>query len=892
MVEGSRALEDDVRLVEEVLAEVLHAEARPEVPELVRRFREACLRARARPELALDREARTLARSLDVAQANDVVRAFGLYFQLLNLVEDIERVRRARALAFVDRTPADSLEATLVELRDRGLSRDAAIRLLGSLDVELVFTAHPTEPKRRTVLLRLRRIQEVLHRLDVERLTPPEVEAVRRSLKREITGLWQSDVLRDRKPAVIDEIRMGLYYFENVVVDLVPALYRSLERAFERAYGPGVTRPPTVLRFGSWRGSDMDGNPNVTPDSMRTAARMQRALILRRYESALRELVDTLTQSARYVGTSRALLASLARDRRSHPKAWWEIRDRFPDEPHREKIAFTAHRVASTLARRRGGYARAEDLLGDLRLVQASLRENGAAEEADGPIEDLVRQVQTFGFHLTSLDLRLNARDVGTAVGQILAATRKARGYGHLDEAAKVRLLTGLLRSSFRPRRFQVSGDAKPIVESLETLRELQDAHGERIMDGVVLSMVSRPSDVLEFLLLVKLLRLSGRVDLVPLFERIEDLGVAGETMASLYANPAYAGHICSRGMRQEVMIGYSDSMKDGGIFASRWSLYRAQRALAQAADAAGVVLTMFHGRGGSISRGGEPASQAVRAFPPGVPLGRVKITEQGEILTFKYFHLGTALRFTEQLMSGLLVAMGEPQLEPRPQWTASMDRMADASLRAYRGLLDAPGLPTYFEEASPIHEIADLHLGSRPASRKGTVRIDDLRAIPWVFAWTQTRHVLPGWFGVGSALEAEADRDLLRRMAREWPYLRAVLDMAQMVLLKTDMAIAHHYAELVADPVTRRRVFGVIRDEHDRSIRQTLEVVGAPELLDSNPELRESIARRDPYIDPMSYIQVVLLERKRRSRGEDPALLRAVLLTVVGIAHGLRNTG
>ncbi|MGQ0798051.1 MAG: phosphoenolpyruvate carboxylase [Methanobacteriota archaeon] len=780
MVEGGRTLEDDIRLVDEVLEEVLHAEARPEVPGLVRRFRDACVRARARPEIGLDREARALARSLDVDQATEVVRAFGLYFQLLNLAEDIDRVRRARALAFVGRTPADSLEATLVELRDRGMSRDGAVRLVGSLDVELVFTAHPTEPKRRTVLLRLRRIHEALHRLDVERLTPPEVEAVRTDLRREVTGLWQSDVLRDRKPGVIDEIRMGLYYFENVIVDLVPAVYRSLARALERAYGSGVARPPTVLRFGSWRGSDTDGNPNVTPDSMRTAARMQRTLILRRYESTLRDLVDTLTQSARYVGASRALTASLARDRRSHPKAWREIRDRFPDEPHREKVAFMAHRVASTLARRRGGYARAEELLGDLTLVQASLRENGATEEADGPIEDLVRQVDTFGFHLASLDLRLNARDVGTAVGQVLAATRKARRYGSLDEAAKVRLLTGLLRGRFRPRSLRVSGDAETVVEALRTLRDLQDAYGERVMDGVVLSMASRPSDVLELLLLAKLVGLSGRVDLVPLFERIEDLGGAGETMASLCANPAYADHLRSRRLRQEVMVGYSDSMKDGGIFASRWALYRSQRALARTADAARVELTLFHGRGGSISRGGEPAFQAVRGFPPGIPLGRVKITEQGEILAFKYFHLGTAVRFTEQLMSGLLLAMGEPRPEPRAAWTASMDRMADASLRAYRGLVATPGLPTYFEEASPIHEIADLHLGSRPASRKGTLRIDDLRAIPWVFAWTQSRHVLPGWYGVGSALEAEANRDLLRRMAREWPYLRAVLDMAR----------------------------------------------------------------------------------------------------------------
>jgi phosphoenolpyruvate carboxylase len=893
-MEEVRTLEDDVRLVEDVLDEVLHAETDESIPDLVRRFREICLRARARPDLGLDREARTLARSLGVAQATEVVRAFATYFQLLNLVEDIDRVRRVRTLALADRVPPDSLRATFVDLRDRGMARDEALRLLASLDVELVFTAHPTEPKRRTVLLRLRRIQDELYRLELERLTPAEREGVRRALRREITGLWQSDVLRDRKPTVLDEIRMGLYYFETVVIEAIPSFYRELTRAIEAAYGPGVPRPPTFLRFGSWRGSDTDGNPNVTSASMRMAARMQRDLILRRYEAALTALVDTLTQSVRPVPASPRLAASLTQDRRAHPRAWRHLRDRFPDEPHREKVAFMAHRVASTLAGRRGGYDRADDLLDDLRLVQASLREGGAPLEADGPIEDLVRQVETFGFHLASLDLRVHARDVREAVRQLHPEVGGGEGSLATD-AARIRLLSRLLASPGRRRRARVPADAGGVVGALRTLRELQDAYGEPMMDAVVVSMASHPSDVLGVLVLGRAVGLVGRtgsIDVVPLFERVDDLSRARETMRLLYANPAYARHLRGRGGRQEVMVGYSDSAKDGGIVASRWALYRAQQDLARVADEAGVRLTIFHGRGGSVSRGGEPTYHAIRALPPEVATGRLKLTEQGEVISTKYFHRRTALRATEQLVSGLLSAAGGRSIPPRPEWIASMDRMSEASLKAYAALIQERDLSTYFAESSPLREIVQLNLGSRPASRKGTLRIEDLRAIPWVFAWTQNRHLVPGWFGVGSALASEADRRGLEEMARRWPYFAALLDMVQMVLGKTDVAIARHYADLVADGAVRRRAYGRIQDEHTRTVEQILGAIGAEEILDSNPDLKASLARRDPIIDPLSYIQIALLERARRSRREDRDLLHAILLTIVGIAHGLRNTG
>jgi len=896
---AARTLEDDVRLITEVLGEVLRSEEGPGTVDLVAAFQDRCRRLRTKEDPTVYREVLGLARSLSIEQAEAVVRASALLFQLLNLAEDVERIRRLRAALAGGRPPRDSLEATLRGLKDGGLDARAAGSLLASLDIELVFTAHPTEPRRRTILERLRRVQSLLFRLELEHLTPAETAEVRRALLRECAGLWQSEELRSWKPRVVDEIRMGLYYFEHVVLDLVPTFYRELSRSLEAAYGPGVPRPAPFLRFGSWRGADMDGNPSVTPETMREAARLQRTFVLRRYEASLRALIDVLTQSARYVPASPALMASLAQDRRKHPKTWREIRAVNRDEHHRAKVTFMAHRVTSALARRPGGYATHAELLADLRLLQVSLRENGAGAEADGPLEDLVRQVETFGFHLASLDLRLNARDVGVAVGQVLAAVGRAKGYGHLDEGKKARLLSELIATRFRPKELRVSGDGARVVDALRALREIQERHGEAMMPRVVLSMASRPSDVLEVLLLAKVLRIVdlkegfGHVDLVPLFETIDALEGCGATMASLYADPSYRRHLRARGWGQEVMVGYSDSMKDGGIFASRWALYQAQRVLARASEDAGVRLTVFHGRGGSVSRGGEPAYHAVRALPPEVAHGPIRITEQGEVLTSKYFHPGIALRETEQLVSGLLAAAAGPPAEPEAAWVDSMDRMAAASLGSYRDLIARePDLPSYFEQASPVHEIAELNLGSRPASRRGTVRIEDLRAIPWVFAWTQNRHVLPGWYGIGSALETEGDRALVRRMARDWPYLSALLDAAQMVLGKADLAIARRYADLVEDGAVRRRVFGRIADEYERTVRQILEVTGTRELLDSNPTLKASIALRDPLIDPMSYIQVALLERKRRFRSADPELLRAILLTITGISHGLRNTG
>lgn len=899
MPELPRTLQDDIALIEAILREVLQDEVGPDILTLADRFREDARLIHGPAGMDADRRLREAARSLPLNQAGAIARAFSFHFLLLNLVEDLDRIRQLRAFISDGKPAPESLEETLERLKGQGLDAAAAQRLLSGLDVGIVFTAHPTEPKRRTILERLRRIQSLLIRLDLERLIPTERESIRRELRREVRGLWQSDELRFRRPRVIDEIRMGLFYFDHVVLDLVPVFYRELERSFRRVYGTGPGRLPSFLHFGSWRGSDMDGNPNVTTETMREAAQLQRAFLLKRYEASLYGLIDVLTQSGRYVPASPALTASLLRDHREHPKVWREIRKVNKDEHHRAKVTFIGHKVGATLARRANGYRRPAELLADLRLLQASLRENGGADDADGPLEDLIRQVETFGFHLASLDLRLHSQDVGVAVGQILAAAKKATGYPRMSEPEKVELLTELISSRFRPKDLRVSGDGARVVEALRTLGEIQDEDGEAMMPTIVLSMSEDASDILEVLLLAKVLRLAdlreghSRVDICPLFEMITALERCGDTMGLLYANPAYRKHLQLRRRYQEVQVGYSDSMKHGGIFAARWHLYRAQREIARLSETAGVRLTIFHGRGGSISRGGEPTYAAMRALAPEVATGRIKITEQGEVLSSKYFHLRTALRETEQLVSGLLMAAGGHHGEPEPLWVESMERMSAAGLRMYQDLVVRdPGLATYFRQASPIREIGELNIGSRPLSREGSIRIADLRAIPWVFAWMQNRHNIPGWYSIGSALEAEGDRALLRRMMREWPRFAVLLDMAQMVLGKSDMTVARRYADLVSEAEIRDRIFHRVSEEYEKTTRHILEVAEMREILDSDPGTKGSVTQRAPYLAPLSYIQAELLDRRRRTKSDDPELLRAILLTINGISHGLRNTG
>jgi phosphoenolpyruvate carboxylase len=794
-----------------------------------------------------------------------------------------------------------SIGAALRAISKRGFAIDDLITLFNRLDLRLVFTAHPTEAKRRTILEKLRRIQSLLVRLERENLLPREFDDLRTQLKREVLGLWQSDEVRARRPRVIDEVNNGLFFFEEVVVPLVPRVYREVARVVKETYGVEPARIPTFLTFGSWMGGDMDGNPNVTPKIFHEALELQRNLILRKYDGTLFELVSELSQSTRFVRISSELSRSLAADKHRFPKTWRQLREVNRREPYRAKVSFIHERLQRTINRSNGGYLSAEEMLDELRLIQRSLRENNAHPVAAGRLEDLIRQIETFGFHLAGMDVRLHVEDFDAPVRLLAKANRKIDPT-HLSEARKIELFTSLLRRPLGARRGQNNSRFRGL-QALFAIKDAQLRHGEAGIHTLVLSMTDRASQVLSALLLAKTAGLYSpgkfsRVDVVPLFENVRGLENARVIMEHLWKNPAYADHLALRGMRQEVMVGYSDSNKDDGIIAARWSLFKAVTELARVAEQYGVILTVFHGRGGSLSRGGEPIRLAVLAQPAEAATGRLKITEQGEVVWAKYSNIEIAQRETEQLLNAMLGAMtNSGQRRPEGAWLELMEQLAANSRSAYRELVyENKAFPTFFEETTPIREIAHLNIGSRPVSRTGRLGIEDLRAIPWVFAWTQSRFLLPGWYGAGTAMTRliEAGQlGKLREMARRWPFFDVLLDTIQMSLAKADLQIAKSYAELASDEQIRQ-IFSLIEREFHLTEAAILKILDEKGLLDSNPILKRSIVLRNPYVDALSYSQVELLSRVRntRARAEISKEHEALHLSVNAIAHGMKNTG
>jgi phosphoenolpyruvate carboxylase len=901
---ADRTISDDVHLLGDILGEVLREQEGDAFLHLEETVRELTKSLRRRwDDAAYERLRRAIAEA-SPDEVLGLVRAFSNYFHLVNAAEDVNRIRVLRRRERAGRVTEGSVADAVQKLQEKGAPLADLVALIGRLDLRLVFTAHPTEARRRTVLDKVTRVRELLQRLEVVRLTPAEEEEIRETLKGLITALWQSDELRPRRPRVLDEVNHGLYYFDRVVLDLVPRVYRALARALERAYGETPPRLPTFLRYGSWIGSDMDGNPRVTLDVLRDTLERQRRLVLERYDRILFELVSELSSSTRLVDVSEELREALAADRKRFPRVWDAIAEANRKEPYRAKVTFMHERLRRTLRRARGGYGSPGEFLDEVRLVQRSLVAHCGGALADGRIEDLARRIETFGFHLAALDLRVPVDEVTDAARQVLARLGVSR-YTARGEASRVRLLNDVMvRLSPLPKAFVPKGKGRRAFLAMREVPRIHRRYGADALPTYILSMASRPSQVLEALLLARAVGLyvpgkRSAIDLVPLFETVPHLEAAPKVMEILYRVDAYADHLRLRGRRQEVMIGYSDSNKDGGFLASRWALYKAQVALAGVADTHGVELLLFHGRGGSISRGGEPAHAAVLAQPAETATGRLKVTEQGEVLAAKYPNVALALRETEQLVSAMLLAAAPGKRRPpKGDWIDLMEGMAAVAWRAYRDLVYADAdFPVYFAQASPIREIVALPIGSRPPARRGTLAVEDLRAIPWVFSWTQNRHLLPGWYGLGRGLEwalAQGRQPKLRAMVEGWPFFSTLLDFAQMTMGKADLRIAAAYADLVDDEAIRRRIWTTIREEFERCRAAVTTILGIEEILDSNATLKATIRLRNPYVDPVSYTQVHLLALRRRRRwgpGEAP-LRRALLLSIHAVAQGMKNTG
>ncbi len=861
----------------------------------------------------------------DIPRALAVLKAFTTYFQLVNLAEEQQRVHILRQRAYTAYTRGvpmgESMANAVRRLRAEGLAADEVRELLHELFIMPVFTAHPTEAKRRTVLFKLKTIANILRDLDLVDLLPSEQAEKMRQLRENIVLLWQSDEMRDRPPTVMDEVRNGLYFFETTLFELVPQIYQELERALVETYPNESFDIPSFLRYGSWVGGDRDGNPYVTVEITEEALRAQINVALQLYEREVEGLYDHLSCAVTRVGFSQEFLESLKRDFDLVPTQEREVLDRFEQEPYRQKLIMMFRRLEAARSQNQHAwndqatnsraYPNVTEFLADLRLIDASLRQNKGKRLANGRLAWLIRAAEVFGFHLATLDIRQHAGRHRSAMGEIMARYALASQYEAMPEADRIALLS---REIATPRPLTAlldfSDETNETIALFRLIRRVHLVVGEDAIQTYIISMTAQISNILEVLLFARDAGLFGKIDIVPLFETVDDLRAAPKIMTKLFQNAVYNRHLTQRGNRQQIMIGYSDSNKDGGYLMANWMLFKAQRALANVCEENSIQLTLFHGRGGTVGRGGGPADRAILAQPPESVHGRLKVTEQGEVISSRYSNPDIAHRHLEQLVNAVLLTSGKrPQYQKEADWATTMDKLSEHALTKYRTLVENPAFVRYFHEATPLDHISLLNIGSRPTRRRETTAITDLRAIPWVFSWTQSRVNLPSWYGVGAALESwvktresdggtdqkEEDAKLatLSDMYQNWPFFRTVLDNVQMGLCKGDMPIASLYAGLT-DRETREDVFEDILDEYERTERMVLAITGYSELLENESWLQRSIKLRNPYVDPLNYIQVALLEQWRKEPDSPNAasMQDAVLLSVNGVAAGLQNTG
>jgi len=860
---------------------------------------------RSGDEVAADRLAALVA-ELDIEQVEVLVRALTRWFQLVNLAEDSERVRRLRRRERRDAPMPrrGSIRDAVARIAERGTSAAELQQMLEGAELRLVMTAHPTESRRRTTIDKLARVFSVLRELD-EVAATDEV-GVRRRLLATVQELWGSDEIRTISLTVLDEVRGGLIPLATTIAETVPRIYRDLEEALAEYYPGEAFVVPPLLTFGSWIGGDRDGNPNVTPEVTIRALELMRGECLRFLEGRIGLLAGRLSLSERVSGTAGALEPILAAGIEWFPALAEQLAQLNPEEPYRRALTFMRERIRSTIAGEIAGYSGPAELLEDLRLVERSLEQGPGVYTAAGDLHDVIRQVEVFGFHFARLDVREHATMHRRALAEVYAALGICENYEELSEDERFALLVRDIADHRPLIPADIGGFSEATATTIETFRTLRSVlagpHRGAIQTYVV-SGTQSGTDVLEVLLMMKeasLAQAGGEgawLRIAPLFESGATLAGAATIMERLLREPCYRAALRAVGDEQEVMIGYSDSNKDVGYVASGWAAYKAQTQLAAMISSFGARWVFFHGRGGAIGRGGGPTNTAILALPPGTVNGRLKMTEQGEVLSAKY-SLGEIAHRELELAASATLGSGIARGSDRDAvYEGVLERMAEVSARHYRAIVhEDPEFVRFFNAVTPIGEISRLRLGSRPPRRGAGEGINDLRAIPWVFSWTQSRIVLPAWLGLGDALEDARERhglELLREMTDCWPFFAAMLSNAEMALAKADFVIAHHYVQLCEQDAERERIWGELTAEYERATRELRAVRGYERLLDGEPVLQASIDRRNPAVDPLSFVQIELLSRLRRGTGveEDP-LGRVSLLTINGIASGLRNTG
>lgn len=931
---GDKSLRARVKLLGNLLGDVLLHQAGPHVLESVEILRKGYISLRNKENPEKRQKLLELIQELDLDTLNHVVRAFGIYFSLVNVAEEAyQHVRRRRQVRAGGPLWTGSFDHALRAFRAEGISYEELLTLLGKLEYMPVITAHPTESKRRTTMEGLRRIFLNSERLDDPRLGANQREWERQQLQVNIQALWRTNEVRTQRLEVRDEIKNGLFYFRESLFQAVPGIYRNLVHAIERVYGETPKeRLPAFLRFGSWIGGDRDGNPFVKPETTELAVLLQHREAIAEYLRRVRELSHELTHSIQYCQPAGRLLEDLEQINERFPNAFRRQDKRFLEEPYRRKLYFMRYRLERNLAHveerldanRLGdalpsapadGYRSEAELLADLHLLDESLRSHDDARIADGSLRDLILLLETFGFFLLKLDVRQESSRHSEAVAELFANLPKPIDYNALDEQEKMTLLGERLRQQqlLHVEEEALSDPTRETLEVFRTMRRMREEVSSEVFGTYVVSMTHAASHVMEVLILAQQAGLVGRRDgrffcdiaVSPLFETIDDLQRIEPMMTALLDHPVYAELLQASGNRQEVMLGYSDSCKDGGILASSWSLYQAQKQISALTSDRKVALRLFHGRGGTIGRGGGPTHDAISAQPPGTVHGTIKFTEQGEVVSYKYGNIETAIYELTMGVSGLMKASRCLVREVKgdnDEYIAIMDELARRGEETYRELTDGtPGFLDYFYEATPVHEIGMLNIGSRPSHRRVHDRSkSSVRAIAWVFGWAQSRHTLPAWFGIGNALEqwSSGDRQrlkTLRKMYQEWPFFRVMLSNTEMTLFKADMEIAREYAMLVSDEELGSKVHNIIRSEYDRTLKQVLRVARHEELMEDNPELGFSLTQRNPYLDPLNHIQFTLLRRYRDDgldEVERQQWLKPLLRTISGIASGMRNTG
>ncbi|HEY9198209.1 MAG TPA: phosphoenolpyruvate carboxylase [Gammaproteobacteria bacterium] len=925
-----------VRLFGDLLGNVLRAQEGGQVLAAVEKLRKGFIRLREEDDPRLRARLAEVIDELDPQLLTHVVRAFNVYFSLVNIAEQTFQHRsRRRELSSGGPLWLGSFDHTLRQFGEQGITPEQLQILLDQTRYIPVFTAHPTESKRRTIMEALRRIFVTSEQLDTAKLSAEQRKEIAQALQNEIQILWKTDEVRVHKPRVQDEIRNGLYYFRDSLFDAVPAIYRNLEKAVRRIYvggDPDAALPvtvPSVLRFGSWIGGDRDGNPFVTPEITELALRLHMREVVAMYVRRIDALRHVLTHSDLLCKPAETFAASLKSDEERFAVAL-DHQNRYVHEPYRRKLYIIRYRLRQNLSAvtaqlesdGRSGfdqyphrYRDEQAFLQDLYLIRDSLISHGDTRIAEAELTDLIRLVETFGFFLMQLDIRQESTRHTDAVGNALGQFADQPDYASLKEADRLRLLSDLIASGAPPAldRDRLDEPTRETLAVFDVMRRMRSEVSEQAFGNYVISMTHTASHVLEVMFLAWLTGLAGRADdgwfcqirISPLFETIEDLSHVEEVLTDLLDTATYRALLEASGNQQEVMLGYSDSCKDGGILASGWNLYEAQKKILRITGEKGVRCRLFHGRGGTIGRGGGPTHEAILAQPPGTVHGEIKFTEQGEVLSYKYGNLETAIYELTMGVTGLLKAsrsLIQPVEPDRNDYLGIMDELARIGEQAYRDLTDrTDGFLDYFYEVCPVSEIGLLNIGSRPSHRKqGNRAKSSIRAIPWVFGWAQSRHTLPAWYGIGLALDTWRQRDpsrlaKLQTMYQEWPFFRALLSNTQMSLFKARMDIAREYTDLALDKNRAANIFEGIHAEFHRTLTHVLNVANQKVLIEENPPLYLSLTRRDPYLDPLNHIQLILLKRYRNEQlpeAEREVWLDPLLRSINAIAGGMRNTG